>query len=654
MSYLTGRAVVITGAGRGIGRACAQLAAAQGASVVVNDTDAAPAQTVADEIAASGGRAVAHPGDVSRWADAEALIARCVDEFGAIDGLINNAGRFALGDADELDETGVDEMVDTNVIGVIACTSSALRRMIPQRRGAIVNVVSGAHFGIPHMSVYGATKGAVASLTYSWSLEVAEAQVRVNAISPLAKTRMTAATAAWYREHGLGLIDYENSPDPARNAPVAVFLLSDAAAGLTGQILRIEGDQLAVVAHPAVREPVLTGDWTVEAVDRAFRGPLRDKLVPVGMAPLLRAEYLDGASSFWSGDGTGSAASAEPSAADQDALPQPPSLDPEISGVLDTMALSQIDWEKADPGQIPAIRAALARPDDRRGHEGLTFQDIELGIGPAGVLRARLIRPAAEDSLPCLYWMHGGGYFSGSAFERDDRLTTWARDVGIAVVSVEYRLAPESPYPAPFDDCWAGLVGLVAKAREFGVDPARIGVGGGSAGGGLAAAVALAARDRGGPPLAFQLLLYPMIDDRGTTESSRIQVPLWPRAANQLGWGAYLGSAAASPGVPAYAAPAHAVHLRGLPPTYLCVGTADLFRDENVEYARRLMRDGAEVELHVLRGAPHGFHTLAPASKVARRSLADAGRFLREIAGRHAEPPTGPDLGKELPCPSSV
>jgi acetyl esterase/lipase/NAD(P)-dependent dehydrogenase (short-subunit alcohol dehydrogenase family) len=649
MPYLTGRVVAVTGAGRGIGRACALLAAAEGASVVVNDADAAPAQAVADEITAGGGRAVAHPGDVARWAEAEALIARCVDEFGSIDGLVNNAGRFALADAAELDEPGVAELVDTNVIGVIAVTSSALRRMIPQRRGAIVNVVSGAHFGIPHMSVYAATKGAVASLTYSWSLEAAQAQVRVNAISPLAKTRMTAATAAWYRERGLPPIDYENSPDPARNAPVAVFLLSDAAAGLTGQILRIEGDQLAVVAHPAVREPVLTGDWTVEAVDRAIQGPLRGKLVPVGMAPLLRAEYLDGASPFWDGHGAGSASAAGPAARDPGTLLPPPPLDPEISAVLDTMAVGQVDWERADPGQIPAIRAALRRPDGLGDHDRLTADDIELGNGPAGALRARLIRPAAAASVPCLYWMHGGGYFSGSAFERDDRLTTWAAAAGIAVVSVEYRLAPESPYPGPFDDCWAGLIGLAGQARELGIDPARIGVGGGSAGGGLAAAVALAARDRGGPPLAFQLLLYPMIDDRGTTESSRMRVPLWPRAANQLGWGAYLGPAAASPGVPAYAAPARAADLHGLPPAYLCVGTADLFRDENVEYARRLMRDGVEVELHVHRGVPHGFHVLAPASKAARRSLADAGRFLREVAGCGAEPPAVSGAGKELP-----
>jgi NAD(P)-dependent dehydrogenase (short-subunit alcohol dehydrogenase family) len=295
--------VVVTGAGRGIGRACALLAASEGASVVVNDIEAAVGEVVAAEINVSGGRAVAQPGDVSNWTEAERVVNSCVEEFGVIDGLVNNAGRFSLADAVELDEAGAREMIETNIMGVIACSTSALRRMVAQRGGAIVNIVSGAHQGIPHMSVYAATKGAVASLTYSWSVEVAEAGVRVNAMSPIAKTRMTAMTAAWYEERGLGRIDYDNSPEPSRNAPVAVFLLSDLSRALNGQIVRIEGNNLAVVAHPAIREPVLVGDWTVESVDQAFSGPLRDRLVPVGVEPVLRAEYLEGASPFWSGHG---------------------------------------------------------------------------------------------------------------------------------------------------------------------------------------------------------------------------------------------------------------------------------------------------------------------------------------------------------------
>jgi NAD(P)-dependent dehydrogenase (short-subunit alcohol dehydrogenase family) len=301
MAYLEGKAIVVTGAGRGIGRAYAHLASTEGASVVVNDVDADVAETVAAEIVKAGGRAVAAVADVGDWAGAESVIARCVDEFGAIDGLVNNAGRFSMADGWELDPSHVEELVHTNIIGVIACGTHALRRMVPQGRGSIVNIVSGAHFGIPHMSVYGATKGAVASLTYGWSMEVEGTGVRINAISPLARTRMGESTADFYRSHNLGTINNSASPDPEVNAPPVVFLLSDAATGINGQIVRIEGQQLAVVAHPVVREPVLKGDWTVAAVDRAFQETLRGYTVPVGMAPLLRAEYLGGASAFWDG-----------------------------------------------------------------------------------------------------------------------------------------------------------------------------------------------------------------------------------------------------------------------------------------------------------------------------------------------------------------
>lgn len=298
MGYLTGRAVVITGAGRGIGRACALAAADEGASVVVNDIDREVAESTAAEIRGAGSRALAVACDVSDWASAGALIAACVDEYGAIDGLVNNAGRFALAESDRVDEAHVRSMLATNVVGVIACGTQALSAMAAQGRGAIVNVVSGAHFGIPHMAVYGATKGAVASLTYGWAVEFAGLGVRVNAVSPLARTRMIETTAAWFAEHG----DRTMRPDipaPQVNAPAVVYLLSDSAAALNGQIVRIEGDQLSVVAHPVVRYPVLRGAWTVAAIDEAFAGPLSGATAPLGMGWVARADYVDGASAFW-------------------------------------------------------------------------------------------------------------------------------------------------------------------------------------------------------------------------------------------------------------------------------------------------------------------------------------------------------------------
>jgi NAD(P)-dependent dehydrogenase (short-subunit alcohol dehydrogenase family) len=301
MPYLEGKSIVITGGGRGIGRAYAHLAAREGAAVVVNDIDADVAEAVTSEILDQGGRAVSAVADISEWSGAEEVVERCVTEYGAIDGLVNNAGLFSMAAGWELSEPDVQELVKTNVLGVAACGTFAMRRMVDQGSGSIVNIVSGAHFGIPHMSVYGATKGAVASFTYCWSLELEGKGVRVNAVSPLGRTRMGQSTAEFFESHQFGTIRNEGSPDPAVNAPVVVYLLSDAAAGINGQVVRIEGDHLAVVAHPAVREPVLQGEWTVEAVEKAFVETLERNTVPVGVAPLLRAEYLSGGSAFWDG-----------------------------------------------------------------------------------------------------------------------------------------------------------------------------------------------------------------------------------------------------------------------------------------------------------------------------------------------------------------
>ena len=220
MGYLDEKAVVVTGAGRGIGRAYAHLAAHEGAAVVVNDIDAEVAEEVTEEIRSAGGRVATVAADVSDWAGAASIIDRCVDEFGAIHGLVNNAGLFAMADGWELTQSHVLELVRANIVGVAACGTFAMRRMVDQGFGSIVNIVSGAHFGIPHMSVYGATKGAVASFTYGWALDLEGTGVRVNAVSPLGRTRMGAATAEFYRSHGLGVIDNAGSPDPEVNAPV--------------------------------------------------------------------------------------------------------------------------------------------------------------------------------------------------------------------------------------------------------------------------------------------------------------------------------------------------------------------------------------------------------------------------------------------------
>jgi acetyl esterase/lipase len=220
----------------------------------------------------------------------------------------------------------------------------------------------------------------------------------------------------------------------------------------------------------------------------------------------------------------------------------------------------------------------------------------------------RVHRPKQlRSGAACLYSIHGGGYVLGS-YEMDDLpLDQYCNRFGCVGVSVEYRLAPDTTYPGPLDDCYAGLAWTFAHASELGVDTARIGISGVSAGGGLAAALALLARDRGELQLAFQLLQCPMIDDRQISASSRYDdLLVWSRESNTFGWRCYLGERYGDDDLPAYAAAARADDLSGLPPTMVITGGADGFRDENIEYAMRLSHAGVPTDLCVIAGAPHG------------------------------------------------
>jgi len=230
--------------------------------------------------------------------------------------------------------------------------------------------------------------------------------------------------------------------------------------------------------------------------------------------------------------------------------------------------------------------------------------------------------------------MHGGGYVVGFHRLFDARFEPWSPKLGCVGVPVGYRLAPETPYAGPRKDCYAGLRWVHGHAAELGVDPARIGVTGGSAGGGLAAGLALLARDRGEIPVAFQLLTYPMLDDRQTTPSSRADTPLWDPPNNRFGWMSYLGSSYGKHDTPAYAAPARAADLTGLPPTFVMVGNIDGLLDEDVDYARRLITAGVPTDLHVLAGAPHAFDSLMPDTTVAQR----AQRILEDWLVEHRHP----------------
>jgi len=310
-----------------------------------------------------------------------------------------------------------------------------------------------------------------------------------------------------------------------------------------------------------------------------------------------------------------------------------PLIDPDIAAVL---AASPIDIGALLGGltddNVAGVRAAfgqLPRPE-LSGQVECTVHEVP---GTEGVT-VRVHRTfGATGAQPCVYWMHGGGLVVGSAEGDDARFDRWCPQFGCVGVSVEYRLAPETKYPGPLEDCYAGLAWVHANAASLGVDPMRIGIGGASAGAGLAAGLGLLARDRGQVPVAFQLLIYPMIDDRQVTESSRWPDPIWPPSANTYGWTAYLGAAKGGPDVPAYAAPARATDLRGLPPTIIAVGAIDGFSDEDIDFALRLRHAGVPTELHVYPGGPHGFDGLAPGTALARRANRDLEEWL---AGRLA------------------
>lgn len=276
---LAGHALVLTGAGRGIGAACARHCAALGASVVVNDVDPQPVEQVVVDIRASGGVAVGYVADISAWEAAEALVERCVAEFGALDGLLNNAGIVRLARPDELDEATLRRVVEVNLLGSAFCGVHAVRRMLRQGHGSLVNVTSGSQAGWPLMSAYGASKGGIASLTYCWAMDLAGTGVRVNALSPVGTTRLRDH----FREY-LGAA-YRPTPGPAPedNAGVAAYLLSRESAPLTGQVVRIAGRELGLMAHPAPLRPLLDRDqWTFDAVREAFDRELAARSLPLG------------------------------------------------------------------------------------------------------------------------------------------------------------------------------------------------------------------------------------------------------------------------------------------------------------------------------------------------------------------------------------
>ncbi len=302
-----------------------------------------------------------------------------------------------------------------------------------------------------------------------------------------------------------------------------------------------------------------------------------------------------------------------------------PAIDPVLAAGLAAMPLTaHLDTELLAlfrQYRQPVEPLLATRMVDRQEHTVTTADGTQLPL--------TIIRPAGlTGPAPCIYWLHGGGMVMGDRFANVDIPLDWLDRFGAIVVTLDYRLAPEVNGMTLVEDCYAGLVWTAAHATELGIDPARLVIAGTSAGGGLAAGTALLARDRNGPALAAQVLVCPMLDHRNASLSARQfsgDAGLWTQEKNAFGWAAVLGDTSAEV-VPAYVSPSRAASLAGLPPTFIDVGSAEVFRDEDVDYANRIWAEGGDAELHVWPGGVHGFDALfpdAPLSIVARRTRSD-------------------------------
>jgi acetyl esterase/lipase len=301
-------------------------------------------------------------------------------------------------------------------------------------------------------------------------------------------------------------------------------------------------------------------------------------------------------------------------------------LEPEMAAVFDPLPALSID-------DLPTVRAALVAAPAAPEHPEVTRQDRRVpGLPGQPDVLVRVYEPAARPAvaLPALFWVHGGGYVMGHVGRDDALLQSIVVATGCVVVSVEWRQAPEDPYPAGLDDAEAGYRWLIREAAELGVDSTAVVLGGQSSGGGTATALALRLRDSGDlAAVPLLLLVFPMLDDRGMTGSAERTVDrrLWNRRVNSDAWRAYLGETAGDP--PEYAAPARATDLSAFPPTWIAVGDLDLFVDEDIRFAQALMAASVSTELHVYSGAIHGFFSRLPGTPQADRFEGDLHHALQ-------------------------
>jgi len=325
-------------------------------------------------------------------------------------------------------------------------------------------------------------------------------------------------------------------------------------------------------------------------------------------------------------------------------------LDPEVEAALAPLMAAMANIPKLEVGDVAGRRqafdgfmsmlfGAMPKPTDviRKDFHATTADGHSLSMR----WFAKESNKAPFAATPAVLYLHGGGMIIGSVELYDPLLATYVSQSGVPMLAVDFRNKPESPAPTIAEDCYVGLTYLREHAAELGVDPARIAVMGDSGGGCLAAAVAIMARDKGfSPPLAKQILIYPMLDDR-TTKPDPALMPfaIWSYDDNVTGWSAVLGKTpkelldmhASGADVSPYAAPARVADCAGLPPTYIEVGDLDVFRDEDIEYARRITKAGINCELHVHAGCPHAWEGVAPNAEVSKRSGADRIRAMQTI-----------------------
>lgn len=309
-----------------------------------------------------------------------------------------------------------------------------------------------------------------------------------------------------------------------------------------------------------------------------------------------------------------------------------PPFNPDIAAVIEALS-QQIDMRLLPETLATARERTLLFTEDLSGFD-VDRRDLTIpGFDGVEIALTVFTPRGIETPAPCIFNIHSGGMVMGDRLTSIAAVLPWALEHGAVLTTVEYRLAPEFPDPVPVEDCYAALQWVSENPHELGIDPNRIIVTGTSAGAGLAAGITLMARDRKGPHILSQILIYPMLDDRDSTVST-LQfdgVGLWDRESNSTGWDALLGNRRRTDDVSIYAAPARAADLSNLPPTYVEVASAEVFRDECVAYASTIWEHGGVAELHVWPGGTHGFDVISPDSRIAHQTHATRASWIHFV-----------------------